>query len=401
MVTDKGGYQSLDSVGSRSGCRDDTGGAKCQVGNITHQGAESYLGNITHHGGGAPSHSHEKKSPAITYLESLQSQSARSLAKLSLYDVVCVFEKWAYNCGDRGGSPAERWVLACGFAWHELRHADVVYLRSELLGAGYSLGGVRRRLYAVRGVLRSACRLGLMSADDLARALDVPPVRGESLPAGRALDEQELGLLFDGVFRHRRYAAAKSRDAALLGFFYGTGCRTSEVLGCRVEDYDWGSGEVHIRGKGSMDRIVWLVGTMKTAVDNWLRVYGVSSGPLFPAVTKGGAIRCGGGPLSRGAIVKILTRMAIESGVRHFSARDLRRTFATRLFDFGVDVLTVSHLLGHANPATTGRYDCRPARSKKEAVAFLDMPFLSSRAYRPHRMKCRRDMDAALRPTFG
>ena len=42
---------------------------------------------------------------------------------------------------------------------------------------------------------------------------------------------------------------------------------------------------------------------------------------------------------------------------------DFRRTFATRLFEAGLDVRTVQVLMGHESPETTVRYDKRDKKS--------------------------------------
>ena len=45
---------------------------------------------------------------------------------------------------------------------------------------------------ALRGVLKMAWRLNLLTAEDHARAVDLPPIRGTSLPAGRELQSTEM-----------------------------------------------------------------------------------------------------------------------------------------------------------------------------------------------------------------
>jgi hypothetical protein len=49
-----------------------------------------------------------------------------------------------------------------------------------------------------------------------------------------------------------------------------------------------------------------------------------------------------------------------------------RRSFATRLVHSGVDIVTVQHLLGHANISMTVRYVHSPDKTKIEAVRRLD-----------------------------
>lgn len=59
------------------------------------------------------------------------------------------------------------------------------------------------------------------------------------------------------------------------------------------------------------------------------------------------------------AVMFVLQKRAAESSVAAFSPHDFRRTFITQLLDTGADVITVSRLTGHADPATTAKYDMR------------------------------------------
>jgi site-specific recombinase XerD len=49
----------------------------------------------------------------------------------------------------------------------------------------------------------------------------------------------------------------------------------------------------------------------------------------------------------------------------------LRLTFATRLLQAGVDLITAQHLLGHAKIAMTARHAHSPTRARVEAVERL------------------------------
>lgn len=71
--------------------------------------------------------------------------------------------------------------------WHRIRYEHAATVRSEL-AARYAYSTVNRQLSALRGVLKAAWRLGLMSAEEYRRAADVQRVTGERVVAGRAVE---------------------------------------------------------------------------------------------------------------------------------------------------------------------------------------------------------------------
>jgi integrase len=70
---------------------------------------------------------------------------------------------------------------------------------------------------------------------------------------------------------------------------------------------------------------------------------------------------------------KKAVRLAKLQGNLRF--HDLRHTFATRLVQAGVDIITVQHLLGHARISMTARYAHSPDTSRIAAVERLDRLF--------------------------
>jgi integrase len=227
-------------------------------------------------------------------------------------------------------------------------------------------------LSALRGVLKEAWRLGLMSAEDYQRAADVQVVRNESLPKGRALTTGELSALLAACEADTGPSGA--RDAAMLSLLYGGGLRRSEIVALDLADYTQESGALTIRrAKGNKDRTGYATNGAAVALADWLAVRGNEPGPLFLAVNKGGSIQAH--RLTGQAVLYILARRAGEASVSNLSPHDMRRTFISHLLDAGADIVTVQKLAGHANVQTTARYDRRGEAEKRRAAELLRVPY--------------------------
>jgi integrase len=61
-----------------------------------------------------------------------------------------------------------------------------------------------------------------------------------------------------------------------------------------------------------------------------------------------------------------------RAGIKDLLLLDLRRTFATRLLEAGIDIVTVQHLLGHTSVTTTQIYTMTNQEEKRRAVSVLD-----------------------------
>jgi integrase/recombinase XerD len=70
-------------------------------------------------------------------------------------------------------------------------------------------------------------------------------------------------------------------------------------------------------------------------------------------------------------VMRLLKKWVIKAGIKHCSPHDLRRTFVSELLDAGIDIATVQKLAGHADIATTARYDRRGEGAKRRAVNVL------------------------------
>jgi integrase len=79
--------------------------------------------------------------------------------------------------------------------------------------------------------------------------------------------------------------------------------------------------------------------------------------------------------LSESTVRLACRRRAAQAGLSAFSPHDLRRTSISDLLDLTGDLALVSELAGHANPATTKRYDRRPAENRRRAARSLHVPY--------------------------
>ena len=257
--------------------------------------------------------------------------------------------------------------------WAALRYQHTAALRSAL-AERFAPATCNKMLAALRGVLKEAWRLGQIDAEAYHRASDLPSIKGERLPSGRALTTGELRSLFRVCADDS--SPAGSRDAALLALLYGAGLRRSEAVGLDLGDYDPETGGLTVRqGKGRKDRTGYATNGAQEALDGWLAVRGSEPGALFLPVDKGGTVRHR--RMTDQAVLIILRKRADQAGVPPFSPHDMRRTFISDLLDNGADLVTVQHLAGHANVSTTARYDRRGEKAKKKAAELLHVPYVA------------------------
>ena len=258
--------------------------------------------------------------------------------------------------------------------WHLIRYYQMNVVRG-ILAEHYAPATANKMLSIVRGVLRQAWKLGMMTSDDYQRAVAVPPIPGSRLPAGRALDPGEIRALFEACAQAGPRAA---RDAALLAILLGCGLRRSEAANLDLEHLDTTEATLRVIGKGNHERIAHMNGGVETAVNAWLKARGQAPGPLLCGINKSARITLHRLPTE--SIRLILNQRAEQARIRGCTPHDLRRTFITSLLDHGNDIAVTSRMAGHRNISTTTRYDRRDEQTHRDAAATIHIPYQAPRS---------------------
>ncbi|MDX5810229.1 MULTISPECIES: tyrosine-type recombinase/integrase [Bacillus cereus group] len=181
--------------------------------------------------------------------------------------------------------------------------------------------------------------------------------------------KEVLDMFFDGlknqIMNGRKYYTA-ARDYVFFKVLLLTGLRINELIMLDINDirFDLGlNGKIHVRyGKGSRGtgyKPRWV--PMLSDVDKLLKWYLEEILPGLRDDYESDALFLSenGSRVNRDTMRANLIRRQKEIGIskaEQFSAHQLRHAFATSYVELGVDILTMSKLLGHANVATTAGY---------------------------------------------
>lgn len=202
----------------------------------------------------------------------------------------------------------------------------------------------------------ATCRSALEKAvqDGLIR---VNPAIGCKLPPKKAREMQVLDR--DELQRFLIQAQAEGYYELFL-LDLATGLRRGELIALQWDDLDFETGVLNVnkqiyavggelqlsepKTKTSIRKIV-----LPPSVVEVLREYRktVNSRWMFPSPVKEDT------PLTPGAVRKRLQLILEHAGCRHVRFHDLRHTFATLALQNGMDVKTLSAMLGHVSAATT------------------------------------------------
>lgn len=176
------------------------------------------------------------------------------------------------------------------------------------------------------------------------------------------------------------------RDCAVIAVLLCTGIREQELSNLIVNDLrQTFAGELALqvrKGKGCKSRLV-VYGELSwclAIVDKWLERAGISEGPVFRGLYKGGR-KLRPGQLSVRAIEYILASypIMVDGVIRTVKPHDCRRTYAKRL-NRQMSTNAIRENLGHADIKTTLAYigpeDARDRRPS--AIYSFDLTLLNS-----------------------
>ena len=168
------------------------------------------------------------------------------------------------------------------------------------------------------------------------------------------------------------------RDYALLATMFNTGTRVQEIIDLRVSDCQLIKPfQARLSGKGRKVRICPL--WPQTA--ELLRGLCAEQGLPHHATTAL-FLNHRGKPLTRFGVRYILARQCLRAQAicpslahKRLHPHSMRHSTAIYLLKSGVDLVTVSHWLGHASINTTNRYATIDLEMKREAIAKAEPPY--------------------------
>jgi len=151
-----------------------------------------------------------------------------------------------------------------------------------------------------------------------------------------------------------RRATERIDDPAVHLFYTllrSTGMRFTEARSVRISDIRFSDRHIDVRyGKGNKSREVPLPRELETEIGMYLAEYRPDANNDYLFATKTGAM------LNEKTLRRVMREASLREFQRAIRPHDLRRTFATTLYQQTKDLRSIQAYLGHANIETTIRY---------------------------------------------
>ncbi len=247
--------------------------------------------------------------------------------------------------------------------------------------------GINRKLSAVRGLFIYLYKTDKIS-ENITDKIDFMKLHHQiKKPLTTAETIKLIDVIYNGekYFKERNlaeYLRRRSRDIAIFTAYLGTGVRVSELANLNVEDVDFETVSFTVRRKGGDEQEIFMPVQVENCIfaylcqkepeeieDNHNLKILRTTGPLF--------LNRNGKRLGISGIEKMLKNYCTVAGITHpdkTRPHALRRTFACRLLEDGVDIKMVAELMGHKNIEVTHRYYAQyNAQARKEVMRNLQV----------------------------
>ena len=152
-----------------------------------------------------------------------------------------------------------------------------------------------------------------------------------------------------------RTTSVGRRNHAILLLLARLGVRAGEVVGLNVDDIDWSTGQITIRGKGGKSAQLPLVADVGAALAAYLRHDRPRSATRRVFLRhRAPLVGFGNSSTISSLVMRALKHAGVESA--HTGAHVLRHSLATSLLRQGGSLDEIGELLRHQSPNTTAIY---------------------------------------------
>lgn len=211
-----------------------------------------------------------------------------------------------------------------------------------------------KRAKLMTSALRSFLQFARLRGDvmlDLAAA--IPAVANWSTPAiPRAIATDQVRTLLSSIDRS---TAIGRRDYAILLLLARLGLRAGEVVFLDLDDLDWDTGQLCVRGKSGQRSGLPLSAEVGKAIVAYLRHGRPDSSSRRVFLRAKGPIRGFRGPNAISSIVRhSIQRAGVDAPT--YGAHQFRHGLATEMLRQGASLAEIGDVLGHRHPQTTKIY---------------------------------------------
>lgn len=217
----------------------------------------------------------------------------------------------------------------------------------SLMDKGYTSTSVNRKLSSLRSFYKYLLKQGMVEVDPLRKISG--PKNKKPLPSflkegemNRLLDETDFGEGFKGC-----------RDHLIIGMFYATGMRLSELIDLDDKDVDFSASLLKVTGKRNKQRLIPFGDELRDAMLAYVDVRNETVSERSEAFF----IRENGERLYKSLVYNLVKRnLSKVVTLKKKSPHVLRHTFATTMLNNEAELGAVKELLGHSSLATTEIY---------------------------------------------